>query len=174
MSGYQLGTFAKLADEFAARRDADGRLSTLEHYAGRLDVDAEYDLRDVVAEIGRQFDVEGSKLPRTRVVRGAAVVGDLRRLVEELSEAAGLTVDTLDEPFLTVEQAGEHFDVPADVIDRWRDRGLISRRVRVGADTRIGFTVSSVDGQPRGFGQFLDEPAEVADDGGAADDTRPR
>jgi len=70
---------------------------------------------------------------------------DLPLFVEELSESLELPVERAGEPVLTVDDVSEQFNVSTKTVDRWRKRGLVSRRFKFGNRTRVGFLRSSVD-----------------------------
>src|SRR5262245_21107646 len=53
---------------------------------------------------------------------------DLRLLVEDLTEAAGLPLEGAGEEVLTVEELAKKFNVSTKTISRWRQQGLVSRR----------------------------------------------
>jgi RNA polymerase sigma factor (sigma-70 family) len=79
------------------------------------------------------------------VIAGEDAVHDLRCFVEDLSDSADLDVAHVDEPVMTVEDISRRYNVSTKTVDRWRDRGLISRRFKFGKRKRIGFLKSSVD-----------------------------
>ncbi len=79
------------------------------------------------------------------ILSGAETVHDLRCFVEDLSDSVDLSADGMDEPVLTVRDVSERYNVSTKTVDRWRDRGLISRRFRFGNRKRIGFLQSTVD-----------------------------
>ncbi|MEZ6067593.1 MAG: sigma-70 family RNA polymerase sigma factor, partial [Planctomycetaceae bacterium] len=79
------------------------------------------------------------------VVEGQEAIHDLRLFVEDLSQAASLPVERAPEPVFTVDDLSERFQVSTKTVDRWRKRGLVSRRFKFGNRTRVGFLRSSVD-----------------------------
>jgi len=78
-------------------------------------------------------------------IDGHDVIHDLRRFVEDLSDSVDMPVEAVEEPVLTVEDLSKRYNVSTKTVDRWRDRGLVSRRFRFGNRKRIGFLESSVD-----------------------------
>ncbi len=78
------------------------------------------------------------------ILSGEDAVHDLRCFVEDLSDSADIDVEQVNEPVLTVEEVSQRFNVSTKTVDRWRDRGLVSRRFRFGNRKRIGFLESSV------------------------------
>jgi RNA polymerase sigma factor (sigma-70 family) len=78
-------------------------------------------------------------------IDGATAIHDLRVLVEDLSESAELPVEKAREEVFTVEDLSAKFNVSTKTVDRWRKRGLVSRRFKFGSRTRVAFLRSSVD-----------------------------
>ncbi|SFI74789.1 sigma-70 family RNA polymerase sigma factor [Planctomicrobium piriforme] len=70
---------------------------------------------------------------------------DIPLFVEELSASLDLPVEKAGEPVLTVDDLSEKFKVSTKTVDRWRKRGLVSRRFKFGNRSRVGFLRSSVD-----------------------------
>lgn len=78
-------------------------------------------------------------------IDGRDAIHDLRQFVEDLSSSANIPVENAPEEVLTVDDLSEKFQVSTKTVDRWRKRGLVSRRFRFGNRTRVGFLRSSVD-----------------------------
>lgn len=71
---------------------------------------------------------------------------DVRLFVEDVSDAANIRTDELSEPVHTVEELSRLFKVSTKTISRWRDEGLVSRRLIFdGGRKRVGFLQSSVN-----------------------------
>ncbi|MCC7476765.1 MAG: sigma-70 family RNA polymerase sigma factor [Pirellulales bacterium] len=70
---------------------------------------------------------------------------DLRLLVEDLSDSADMVVDNIGEQVLTIEELAKQFHVSTKTISRWRELGLVSRRLVFDGRKRVGFLRSSVD-----------------------------
>ena len=77
-------------------------------------------------------------------LNGDEAVHDLHRFVEDLSDSANLTFDMVSEPVLTLEDVSQRYHVSTKTVSRWRQRGLVARRFRVGSRKQIGFLESSV------------------------------
>lgn len=92
------------------------------------------------------------------VIPGSDVVHDLRCFVEDLSDSADILADSFDEPVLTVQEVSDHYNVSTKTVDRWRNRGLVSRKLLFGKRKRIGFLKSDVD-------RFVSENVEMIDRG---------
>ena len=79
------------------------------------------------------------------MVDGEDAIHDLGLFVEELSDAADLDSTDAAEDVLTVEDVSRRYSVSTKTVDRWRKRGLISRRFRFGKRKRVGFYLSSIE-----------------------------
>jgi len=79
------------------------------------------------------------------VLTSAELQHDLPLFVEELSASLEMPVEKAGEPVLTVDDVSEQFKVSTKTVDRWRKRGLVSRRFKFGNRTRVGFLRSSID-----------------------------
>ncbi|WP_437185643.1 sigma-70 family RNA polymerase sigma factor [Planctomicrobium sp. SH668] len=79
------------------------------------------------------------------ILTAADLQHDLPLFVEELSASLELPVENAGQPVLTVDELSERFNVSTKTVDRWRKRGLVSRRFKFGNRTRVGFLLSSVD-----------------------------
>lgn len=78
-------------------------------------------------------------------IDGATAIHDIRLFVEDLSASANMPVDQAGEQVLTVEDLSRKYNVSTKTVDRWRKRGLVSRRFKFGNRTRVGFLNSSVE-----------------------------
>lgn len=78
-------------------------------------------------------------------IASADVVSDLRQLVEDLSEAADVSVTEVGEPVHSVEDLSKMFNVSTKTIGRWREAGLIGRKFLFGNRRRVGFLHSTVE-----------------------------
>jgi RNA polymerase sigma factor (sigma-70 family) len=78
-------------------------------------------------------------------VASADLKHDLRLLIEDLSDSADVAVSEVAEPVHTVEELSKMFSVSTKTISRWRDAGLVSRRLLFGGRKRVGFLHSSVE-----------------------------
>src|SRR5882757_2941592 len=70
---------------------------------------------------------------------------DLRLFVEDLSDSADMAANNIGEQVLTVEELAKQFNVSTKTISRWRELGLVSRRLVFDGRKRVGFLRSSVD-----------------------------
>ncbi|WP_437223743.1 sigma-70 family RNA polymerase sigma factor [Planctomicrobium sp. SH661] len=79
------------------------------------------------------------------IIEASDLQHDLPLFVEELSASLEMPVEKAGEPVLTVDELSEQFNVSTKTVDRWRKRGLVSRRFKFGNRSRVGFLRSSVD-----------------------------
>ena len=78
-------------------------------------------------------------------ISGEDLLHDLRLFVEDLSDATEQKVENIGEQVLTVEELAKQFNVSTKTISRWREQGLVSRRLVFDGRKRVGFLRSSVD-----------------------------
>ncbi len=79
------------------------------------------------------------------VVSGEDAAHDLRLFIEDLSDSANINAESSAEQVLTVADVSKRFKVSTKTVDRWRNRGLVSRRFMFGNRKRIGFLKSSLE-----------------------------
>lgn len=79
------------------------------------------------------------------VMSGADAHHDLQLFVEDVSEAADIRAEDMNEPVHTVDEVSRMFNVSTKTISRWRRQGLVSRRLIFDGRKRVGFLKSSVD-----------------------------
>lgn len=94
-------------------------------------------------------------LPREKLL-GDDAKHDLRLFIEDVSDAAELPADQAGEPVLTVEELAKEYNVSTKTVARWRERGLISRRLLFDGRKRVGFLRSSVERFVAGHGDEVD------------------
>ena len=87
----------------------------------------------------------GRKRMPGRKITGDDLLHDLRLFVEDLSDSADMTAENIGEQVLTVEELAKQFNVSTKTISRWRELGLVSRRLVFDGRKRVGFLRSSVD-----------------------------
>jgi RNA polymerase primary sigma factor len=78
-------------------------------------------------------------------IQGEDLRHDLRLFVEDLSDSADMSAENIGEQVLTVEELAKQFNVSTKTISRWRELGLVSRRLVFDGRKRVGFLRSSVD-----------------------------
>jgi RNA polymerase sigma factor (sigma-70 family) len=117
------------------------QVARAEQFLATLDEGVEYSYQHLCHEL-TNFR---SDLYPSLSISGKDAAHDVRLFVERLSDSADIPVDSLPERVLTVEDVSREFQVSTKTVDRWRDRGLVSRRLVFGKRKRIGFLQSSVD-----------------------------
>ncbi|EMI18191.1 sigma-70 factor [Rhodopirellula maiorica SM1] len=83
--------------------------------------------------------------PSRHNVEAVDLKHDLHLLIEDLSDSADVAVNEFSEPVHTVDDLSRLFSVSTKTISRWRDAGLVSRRLLFGGRKRVGFLHSSVE-----------------------------
>jgi RNA polymerase sigma factor (sigma-70 family) len=76
---------------------------------------------------------------------GRDAARDVRCFVEDLSDSIDLDAAKMDEPVLTVNEVSRQYNVSTKTVDRWRNRGLASRRFLFDGRKRVGFLKSTVE-----------------------------
>jgi len=80
------------------------------------------------------------------LIGGEDLKHDLVAFLEEVSRSLpAVPVEEVAEPVLTLEQIGQRLNVSTKTITRWRERGLIGRRVLCNGRRQLGFMQSTVD-----------------------------
>ncbi len=157
MSKYQNPAMRQLKDQQVKYAPVDVRLDQMdqaEQLVHELDPGRTYHYRD----ISEKVTGFRSELYPDLLIDGKDAVHDLRLFVDDLSASANLPVEKAGEPVLTVNDLSEKFNVSTKTVDRWRKRGLVSRRFKFGNRTRVGFLKSSVS-------RFLDVHGEEVERG---------
>lgn len=143
-SRYRNPAIRQLAEQQVRYTPIDVRLEQMdkaERLLHELDPKATYRYADLCERITAY---RPSMYPDLKI-DGADAVHDLRLFVEDLSASADLPVEHAREEVLTVDDLSQRFNVSTKTVDRWRKRGLVSRRFKFGNRKRIGFLRSSVD-----------------------------
>jgi RNA polymerase sigma factor (sigma-70 family) len=141
---YQHPAIRQLAEQQVRYAPIDVRIEQMdqaERLLHELDPEATYRYADLCERI---TGYRPSMYPDLKI-DGATAVHDLRVLVEDLSVSADLPVESAREEVFTVDDLSAKFNVSTKTVDRWRKRGLVSRRFKFGNRSRVGFLRSSVD-----------------------------
>jgi RNA polymerase sigma factor (sigma-70 family) len=144
MSNYKNPAIRQLKDQQVRYAPRDVRLDQInrtEAFLETLDPTREYRYQELCQSI---IDFKPEMYPDL-MVSGADAAHDLRLFIEDLSDSANIAAESSEEQVLTVEDVSRQFKVSTKTVDRWRNRGLISRRFMFGNRKRIGFLKSSVD-----------------------------
>src|SRR5262249_11235985 len=80
------------------------------------------------------------------LIEGSDLEHDLCLLIKALAHSApAVPVETVAEPILTMEQISKELHVSTKTISRWRERGLVGRRVLYNGRRQVGYLKSVVD-----------------------------
>ena len=144
MTSYNNPAIKQLKDQQVRYAPLDARLEQIaqaERLLEEIDVQEDYRYQDLCYRITSYRP----ELYPDLIVNGRDAAHDLRLFVEDLSDSADITPDSLSEEVLTVEDVSRHYHVSTKTVERWRTRGLVSRRFMIGNRKRVGFLKSSVD-----------------------------
>ncbi len=144
MARYHNPAMKQLTDQqvrYAPREVRLNQIEKAEKLLADIDRDQTYRYTDICESI---TDYRSEMYPDLQLT-GEEAAHDLRRFVEDLSDSANIPVETINEPVLTVQDVSQRYNVSTKTVDRWRNRGLVSRRFKFGNRKRIGFLQSSVD-----------------------------
>ena len=141
---YRIDSIDQLSRQQIRRASPDERLRRMkdvEQTVGELEPQRHYAVDRVVARIG----CGGWVRPERSKAPGSDLIHDLRLLVEDLSDSVDLSADAVGEQVLTVDDLAKQFNVSTKTIARWREAGLVSRKLLFDGRKRVGFLRSSVD-----------------------------
>ncbi|APZ96072.1 sigma-70 family RNA polymerase sigma factor [Fuerstiella marisgermanici] len=144
MSRYRSKTIKELAEQqvrFAPQAVRNRQILQAEKFLLSVDGSSDYSFGDVCSSVtGYRPDSQAGIC-----ISGTNLAHDLRCFVEDLSGSLDLSVADLGEPVLTVQEVSEKFNVSAKTVDRWRSKGLASRRVKIDGRKRIVIPKSTLD-----------------------------
>jgi len=141
---YQSPELQELRDQqirFAPRVKKLQQVEAAERLIAEIDSDKTYPYEYVCFRITGFRPTE----PASSKLTGDDLRHDLRLFVEDLSDSADMAADNIGEQVLTVEELAKQFNVSTKTISRWRELGLVSRRLVFDGRKRVGFLRSSVD-----------------------------
>src|SRR5580765_4657883 len=144
MANYKNPAIRQLKEQQVRYAPRDARLEQIEkaeRLLEELDLAREYRYQDLCQKI----TTYKPEMYPDLVVTGQEAAHDLRLFIEDLSDSADIKAEASDEHVLTVEDVSRQFKVSTKTVDRWRNRGLVSRRFMFGNRKRIGFLKSSID-----------------------------
>ncbi|MEQ9407907.1 MAG: sigma-70 family RNA polymerase sigma factor [Fuerstiella sp.] len=144
MNRYRSKSIKELAEQqvrFAPQAVRARQIARAEDFLLGVDSANEYRFCDVCQAVTgyRPENGDGNS------VSGVDLAHDLRCLVEDLSASLNVTTADLEEPVLTVQEVSRQFNVSAKTVDRWRDRGLASRRMMVNGRQRVVIPKSTLE-----------------------------
>jgi RNA polymerase primary sigma factor/RNA polymerase sigma factor len=133
-------------------RDQQVRFAKRERKLEQIDR-AESLLREIVSEKNYSYEYVCWRVTTFRpettpliTMTGDELRHDLHNFIEDLSESCDLRADEMNQPVHTVEELTRMFSVSSKTISRWRQQGLVSRKLIFdGGRKRVGFLHSSVD-----------------------------
>jgi len=170
MSHYLNPAIRQLMDQqvrFMPREVRLDQIERAERLVHELRPDVSYRYQDLCHRI-TEFR---SEMYPDLVLTGEEAAHDLRLFIEDLSDSADILVESCPEEVLTVEDLSRQFSVSTKTVDRWRNRGLVSRRFVFGRRKRVGFLRSSVErfvarqdpgfDRGEGFTRLSDEDREL-------------
>src|SRR5215207_9958775 len=141
---YQTPEIRELRDQqirFAPRSKKLQQVEAAERLIAEIDSEKLYPYEYVCFRITGYRPAE----PAAGKISGDDLRHDLRLFVEDLSDSADMAADNIGEQVLTVEELAKQFNVSTKTISRWRELGLVSRRLVFDGRKRVGFLRSSVD-----------------------------
>ncbi len=133
-------------------RDQQSRFAPREKKLEQVD-NAERLLREIDSERTYSYEYVCFRVTGYRpdvneiiTISGKQLQHDLLSLIEDLSESADIKAAEIQQPVHTVEQLSKMFNVSTKTISRWRQQGLVSRKIIFdGGRKRVGFLHSAVD-----------------------------
>ncbi|MEQ9069217.1 MAG: sigma-70 family RNA polymerase sigma factor [Gimesia chilikensis] len=143
-SKYNNPAMKQLADQQVKYAPHDVKLAQMDRAEALL---TEIDLKQEYQypEICKQITTYRSEIYPDLMINGSDVMHDVRCFIEDLSESAEIDVEDVEEDVFTVRDLSKKFNISTKTVDRWRDKGLVSRRFRFNGRMRVGFLKSSVD-----------------------------
>jgi RNA polymerase sigma factor (sigma-70 family) len=144
MARYRNPAIRQLKDQqvkFAPREVRLAQIQRAEVLLNEINISDEYPYQ----ELCRKITSYRPEMYPDLVVSGEDAAHDLRLFVEDLSDSADIDATSLGEEVLTVDDVSKVYNVSTKTVDRWRNRGLVSRRLMFGNRKRIGFLKSSVE-----------------------------
>jgi RNA polymerase primary sigma factor len=141
---YQSPELRELRDQqirFAPHTKKLQQVEAAERLIAEIDSDKAYPYEYVCFRVTGYRPTE----PAPSKIKGEDLRHDLRLFVEDLSDSADMAADNIGEQVLTVEELAKQFNVSTKTISRWRELGLVSRRLVFDGRKRVGFLRSSVD-----------------------------
>jgi RNA polymerase primary sigma factor len=141
---YQNPALSELRDQqmrFAPRAKKLQQVEAAERLIAEIDPEKMYPYEYVCFRI-TGYRPDGSVATK---LSGEDLRHDLRLFVEDLSDSADMSAENIGEQVLTVEELAKQFNVSTKTISRWRELGLVSRRLVFDGRKRVGFLRSSVD-----------------------------
>ena len=144
MTRYHNPAMKQLKDQQVRFAPRDVRLLQIDK-AEKLLADIDFEQRYHYQEICERITSYRPDRFPDLVLTGEDAAHDLRCFVEDLSDSADISVESIEEPVLTVDDVSQRYNVSTKTVDRWRNKGLVSRRILFGNRKRIGILESSLE-----------------------------
>ncbi len=146
-SSYRSGVLRNLRDALAALDDREVIMlytNRVEQLIYDIEHDQSYSFGYLYSRITGSSDVP-VEINASLKICSDEIHHDLRLLVEDLTETIGLTAGEIIEPVYTVRSLSDHLKVSSKTISRWRNNGLVSRKIVINGRKRVAFTKTSVE-----------------------------
>jgi RNA polymerase sigma factor (sigma-70 family) len=145
MSQFKTAAIRELTDQqvrFAPPARRLAQLTNAEKLLAEIDEERQYPYQYVCFRV---TDYRPESYPEL-LIKGADLEHDLLLMIEALGRRApAIPVEEVAEPVLTLDQVSERFNVSTKTISRWRDRGLVGRRIMYNGKRQLGYLQSVVD-----------------------------
>ncbi|MCH8828742.1 MAG: sigma-70 family RNA polymerase sigma factor [Planctomycetes bacterium] len=144
MSRYLNPAMKQLTDQqvrYAPREVQISQIDQAERFLAEIDRAKSYTYQEICERITMYRPERYPDL----ILSGEEAAHDLRCFVEDMSDSADISAESVTEPVFTVADVSQIYNVSTKTVDRWRNRGLVSRRFRFGGRKRIGFLESSLN-----------------------------
>jgi RNA polymerase sigma factor (sigma-70 family) len=145
MSEFKNPAMRQLADQqmrFAPPARRLDQLARAEKLLTQIEHDKQYPYQYICFRI---TEFRPTSYPDLRI-DGKDLEHDLYAFIEALSRSTpAVPVESMPEPVLTLEQVSEQLHVSTKTISRWRQRGLVGRRILRNGRRQVGYLKSMVD-----------------------------
>src|SRR5947209_7102475 len=145
MSEFKNPAMRQLADQqmrFAPPARRLDQLARAEKLLTQIEHDKQYPYQYICFRI---TEFRPNSYPDLRI-DGKDLEHDLYAFIEALSRSTpAVPVESMPEPVLTLEQVSEQLHVSTKTISRWRERGLVGRRILRNGRRQVGYLKSMVD-----------------------------
>lgn len=141
---YQSVSIQQLAEQqvrFAPQSVRKDQVQSAEQFLLELDFTRSYEFGDVCEAI-TSFRPESNSAEE---LTAETVARDLRLFIEALSDSLNLGPSDYAEQLLTVAEVSQKFQVSAKTVDRWREKGLPSLKIKVDGRRRVMIRESSLN-----------------------------
>ncbi len=118
------------------------QLAQAEHLLAEIDPDRTYPYQYVCFRV---TDYRPDMYPEL-MIEGHDLEHDLCLMIESLARSTpAVPVETVAEPVITLDEISRRFNVSTKTISRWRQRGLVGRRVLCNGRRQVGYLQSVVN-----------------------------